>query len=178
MYTCKFSDLFRSQLCKWLVQLTVLCSFTLIFLLHVLHSVKCSLSTHHIFHHQVCWAIITNKTFLLIFAKFFLFGSLNTLNHSVLISTHLVVHFWSVSCCCCFHLVARKEKYIWRGGDAIKSLQGSCTKTLCKKTLQKAHGKDTSRKKFCIYYLHKHHSFEEVWAWRSCMVLSQVVALK
>lgn len=63
MYACKFSDLFSSQLCTWLVQLIVLCSFTLIFLLHVLHSVKFSLSIHHIFHQLVCWIIIANKRF-------------------------------------------------------------------------------------------------------------------
>lgn len=54
-------------MCMWLVQLNVLCSFTLIFLLHVLHSVKFSLSTHHIFHQLVCWVIITNRNLFLLF---------------------------------------------------------------------------------------------------------------
>lgn len=125
MYACKFSDLFRSQLCTWLIQSTVLCWFTLIFLLH---SLKCSLSIHHIFHQLVCWVIISNKRFLLISAQFVLFVSLNTLNHSVCMSIHLVAHFWSVAYCCCLHLVARSKKYTWRGGEARRSLQGRLPK--------------------------------------------------
>lgn len=126
LHACKFSDLFRSQLCTWLVQLNALCSFTLIFLLHVLHSVKFSLSIHPIFHQLVCWVIITNKRFLLISTQFVLFVSLNAPNHSVCMSSHLVVHFWAG--CCCFHLIARREKYTWRGGDAMRALQGRLPK--------------------------------------------------
>lgn len=73
MHACKLSDLFRSQLCMWLVQLNVLCSFTLIFLLHVLHSVKFSLSIHHISHQLLCRVIITSKRFPLVSAQFVLF---------------------------------------------------------------------------------------------------------
>lgn len=43
------------------------------FLLHVLHSVKFSLSIHHISHQLLCRAIITSKRFPLVSAQFVLF---------------------------------------------------------------------------------------------------------
>lgn len=150
MHACKFSDLFRSQLCTWLVQLNVLCSFTLIFLLHVLHSVKFSLSIHHISHQLLCWVIITRKRFPLVSAQFVLFFH----SHSVCMSIHLVaVPFWSFPCRCCFHLVARREKHLERWVP-----KGSLQENSSQGTRQ-----DTGRKKCCFDDLYKDHCFDEVW---------------
>lgn len=144
MYACKFSDLFRSQLCRWLIQSTVLCRFTLIFLLH---SLKCSLSIHHIFHQLVCsWSLAIKGFYWFLHNLFCLFHWIHSIILSVCPSVWLLIFDLLLAAAVCISLQGAKSTCGEEGrpGDLSKA---GCPKAVCKKTLQNTHRKDTGRKK-------------------------------
>lgn len=177
MYACKFSDLFSSQLCTWLVQVIFLCSFTLIFLLHMLHSVKFSLSIHHIFHQLACWVITANKRFS---GDFCTICSVCFIEYTQ--SFCLYVHPFGCSFLVCsllllFPSFARRgkkhpERWGCHEGSPGQAVQRFSARKLCRRHRGRAQvGKNAA---FMIF---KHHCFDEVWRQRGCMVPSQVLAL-